>query len=213
MADNYLLVKGKDGLTVKLKLVDLADAEGTFALQTSTMATMLIQNLEQLVVDNIGIVGTGAIPHQMEVNDDGSINVALAEGDLGLAGLAQAITGEKTIDDLLTAISGLKTTIDAIKDTGGIKKIVDTVETRVTGTRIVEQKTEVDADADTQAITFADNIDCIEIYHEAEDWQEFEINGLAIMIPPGGYRVCVGGVPSADVVIPAALDCILWRLE
>ena len=39
MADNYLLVKGENGYTIKVKLKDLAD--GTFALATETTASAL----------------------------------------------------------------------------------------------------------------------------------------------------------------------------
>lgn len=199
MADISTLMKASDGKMIKLKLVDLGD--GTYAIKTETDIAI---EVDSVTATNVTIKDAGLDGHNLVVEDDGSINVRLAEDDAGLTKLAEDITGTKTLADL-------ETKIGSIINTDGIKKITDVVETRIVGTRIVEQKTQDDAD-ESGVIEFEDNIVAVEIYHEEDTWQEFEINGLDIMIPPGGYKVTVGGVPSKEIVIPE-IDCILWRLE
>jgi hypothetical protein len=199
MADISTLMKASDGKMIKLKLVDLGD--GTYAIKTETDIAI---EVDSVTATNVTIKDAGLDGHNLVVEDDGSINVRLAEDDAGLTKLVGDITGTKTLADL-------ETKIGSIINTDGIKKITDVVETRIVGTRIVEQKTQDDAD-ESGVIEFEDNIVAVEIYHEEDTWQEFEINGLDIMIPPGGYKVTVGGVPSKEIVIPE-IDCILWRLE
>jgi len=80
----------------------------------------------------------------------------------------------------------------------------------LSGSKLVEQKTEADAVANV--ITFTDNINAIEIFHENIVWQSFTVNGLVLQVPSGGYRTPIGGTPATTVTIPAGLDCIVGRL-
>ena len=76
--------------------------------------------------------------------------------------------------------------------------------------QLVEQKTEADAVANV--ITFSDDIEAVEIYHDELTWQTFTVNGLTLTVPSGGYRTPIGGVAAATVTIPAGIDCIVGRL-
>lgn len=78
------------------------------------------------------------------------------------------------------------------------------------GNTLVEQKTQ--ADAVENVITFSENINAIEIYHSEDAWQTFIVNGLSLIIPSGGYRTPIAGVPASTVTIPAGINCIVGRL-
>jgi hypothetical protein len=80
----------------------------------------------------------------------------------------------------------------------------------LSGSSLAEQKTQTDAVANV--ITFSANISAIEIYHEEATWQDFIVNGLTLKIPAGGYRTPVAGVASAEVTIPAGVNCLVGRL-
>lgn len=69
------------------------------------------------------------------------------------------------------------------------------------------------AAAESNVLTFSDTIKGVEIYHAEATAQEFEVNGLTITVPPGGWRSPIGGVPSKQVTIPAGVDCIVMRLS
>lgn len=81
----------------------------------------------------------------------------------------------------------------------------------LSGRRLAEQLR--NTAAVSNVLTFADEIDAIEIYHEAATWQTFIVNGLTLTVPAGGYRTLIGGTPAATVTIPASLACIVGRLE
>jgi hypothetical protein len=81
----------------------------------------------------------------------------------------------------------------------------------VIGSRLAQQLRETDAVSNV--LTFAEPITAIEIYHEAAGWQTFTVNGLTLTVPPGGYRTLLGGTPGTTVGIPAAVACIVGRLE
>lgn len=93
------------------------------------------------------------------------------------------------------------------KDEDGTYQIVQGLE----GQRLEEQLRETAAVSGT--LTFADEINAIEIYHEAATWQTFTVNSLTLTVPPGGYRTLVGGTPGMTVGIPAGVACIVGRLE
>lgn len=78
------------------------------------------------------------------------------------------------------------------------------------GSRLEEPKT--NADAVANVITFGEAISAIEIWHGAATNQTFIVNGLPIVVPPGGYSRPIGGTPGPTVTIPAGLVCIVNRL-
>lgn len=80
----------------------------------------------------------------------------------------------------------------------------------ILGNTLAEQKTQADAVANV--ITFSQNINVVEIFHAEETWQNFIVNGLTLVIPSGGYRTPIAGVPGLTVTIPAAVNCIVGRL-
>lgn len=68
------------------------------------------------------------------------------------------------------------------------------------------------ADAVANVLTFPAPIESIEIYHDEATVQTFVVNGLSLPIAAGGWRSPVGGTPSAEVTIPASVDCVVARL-
>lgn len=78
------------------------------------------------------------------------------------------------------------------------------------GSRLEETRT--NADAVSNVISFGATISAIEIWHGAATNQTFIVNGLSIVIPPGGYSRPIGGTPGLTVTIPASLVCIVNRL-
>ncbi len=78
------------------------------------------------------------------------------------------------------------------------------------GSRLEETRT--NTNAVSNVITFDEPITAIEIWHGAATNQTFIVNGISIVIPPGGYSRPIGGVPSPTVTIPASLVCIVNRL-
>ena len=79
------------------------------------------------------------------------------------------------------------------------------------GSKIAEVLTETDAVE--EVLTFSENIESIEIYHNEVTPQNFIVNGITLKIANGGWRSLIGGTPSAEVTIPADVDCIVSRLE
>jgi hypothetical protein len=82
---------------------------------------------------------------------------------------------------------------------------------KVNGSLLAESHL-TEADAVANVLTFSANINAIEIFHEAETRQTFQVNGINIIVPPGYYRTPVGGVAGATVTIPAGVSCIVGRL-
>ena len=68
-------------------------------------------------------------------------------------------------------------------------------------------------DAEDNVLTFSAPIAGVEIYHAEATAQEFEVNGLTLTVPPGGWRSPIGGTESAEVTIPEGVDCIVMRLS
>lgn len=81
---------------------------------------------------------------------------------------------------------------------------------QVSGRSVAETLTEADAVAGV--LTFSAPITAIEVWHDAAQPQEFVVNGLALMIAPGGWRSPVAGTPAATVAIPAGVNVIVSRL-
>ena len=81
---------------------------------------------------------------------------------------------------------------------------------QLTGSTVEEVLTQ--DDAVSNVLTFTAPIFSIEIWHEEEDPQEFGVNGLTLIVAPGGWRSPVGGTPSDEVTIPAGVNCIISRL-
>jgi len=81
---------------------------------------------------------------------------------------------------------------------------------QLTGSTVEEVLTQ--DDAVSNVLTFTAPIFSIEIWHEEEDPQEFGVNGLTLVVAPGGWRSPVGGTPSDEVTIPAGVNCIISRL-
>ena len=69
-----------------------------------------------------------------------------------------------------------------------------------------------EADAVSEVLTFSEDIQAVEIYHNEYEPQEFVVNGITLIVGWGGWRSPVGGIPSAEVTIPADVDCIVSRL-
>lgn len=82
---------------------------------------------------------------------------------------------------------------------------------QLSGSNLAEQFTQADAVANV--ITFAGDINAIEIYHEESTWQTFTVNGIALTIPAGGYRTPIAGTVAKTVTIPAGVNCIVGRLS
>ena len=78
------------------------------------------------------------------------------------------------------------------------------------GNTVTEQLDETDAVLDV--LTFAANIESIEIYHDEATPQDFIVNGLTLTIKPGGWRSPIAGISSDAVTIPAAITCSVTRL-
>lgn len=118
---------------------------------------------------------------------------------------------DPNLDEWLTASANVIQTENGIfiyqKGTNDGRAKVDA---HLTGTILAEQKT--NADAVNNIITFTEDINAIEIYHEEQDWQDFVVNGIPLKIPPGGYRTPIGGTIGKTVTIPANVNCIVGRL-
>lgn len=95
--------------------------------------------------------------------------------------------------------------VKAVDDERGILQVV------ILGSTVEESKTQ--ADAASNVITFAANIDGVEIYHAEDTGQEFVVNGLTLAVPAGGWRALIGGTPGKTVTIPANVDCTVARMS
>ena len=109
-------------------------------------------------------------------------------------------------DNKISTVAGYwKDTAEALQQIQDVGILVT-----LTGSTLAEQLT--NADAIENILTFSENITNIEIYHTEATWQEFEVNGITLTIPPGVYRTPVGGIPGVTVTIPASVSCIVSRL-
>lgn len=131
-----------------------------------------------------------------------------ADGSLYVSGLT---IGDVTVTDVgIDQITpGANNVVAAIDQTtpGTTNKVV----AELSGSKVAEEFTEVDADVNN-VLTFQENIEYIEIYHEEATWQQFVINGITKTVPAGGWRGGIEGTPAKTVTIPAGVNCIVGRL-
>ena len=80
-----------------------------------------------------------------------------------------------------------------------------------TNSKVAEQLDETDADAN-DVLTFEEDIEAIEIYHEEDTLQTFVVNGMDLKLASGGWRSPIGGTPSNEVTIPSDITCTVARL-
>lgn len=155
-----------------------------------------------------------AIYHALVVNKDAGVvlggsaeiqvSAELEEGSLvGLVpGTEVALTAGAVVD--------LAEGVEVGLASGAEVDLVSGASVAIVGNTLTEQKTQADAVANV--ITFSQNINVIEIFHAEATWQNFIVNGLTLVIPSGGYRTPIAGVPGLTVTIPAAVNCIVGRL-
>jgi hypothetical protein len=84
---------------------------------------------------------------------------------------------------------------------------------QLTGSKLVEQHTQADAVGGT--VTFAKNIQFLEIYNtDAVNDGVFNVNGINITVPKGeSFKAAYGGTPRATVTVTGATTYILTRYE
>jgi len=84
--------------------------------------------------------------------------------------------------------------------------------TALTGNKVAEQKTEVDAVGG--ALTFADDIDTIGIFNtDTTNKGIFNVNGIDIHVPPSTpVEYGIAGTPSNIVTVTGATTYIVTRL-
>lgn len=97
------------------------------------------------------------------------------------------------------------------QDTDGLVKSRSVVE--LTGSKVVEQKTQVDAVTGT--VTFSKNIAVLEIYNtDATNQGVFNVNGINITVPAGkSFKASFAGTPRTTVTVSGATSYILTRFE
>lgn len=213
MADTYLNVIGKP-----IKLVDNTD--GTYALKVDTTANI---NVGAVTATDVTIRDNAVPNNKLVVDTDGRIAVKFIDTDGtevepstsdkqdALAALIGEVQATPTANTVLARLNSLEAKID------GIISGTTPATAELTGCKLVEQYTSEDADENGD-IAFASEIYAIDIYHNETGesgetlWQVFNVNGLDIAVPPGGYRVIVGGTPSDTVTIPEGVSCIVGRL-
>ena len=76
---------------------------------------------------------------------------------------------------------------------------------------VEEQLSDDDADVNN-ILTFSEDINAVEIWHNETGLEEFEVNGLSLKIGPGGWRSAIGGTASSEVEIPDGVECTVTRL-
>jgi len=85
--------------------------------------------------------------------------------------------------------------------------------TSFTGQTVEEVLTQADATGSPAVtLTFAADIESIEIYHDEEALQTFVVNGITLHVASGGWRSPMGGTAAAVVTIPEAVNCVVTRL-
>lgn len=80
----------------------------------------------------------------------------------------------------------------------------------IMGQRVAEMLT--NDHAVDNILTFSENLSHVEIWHNEETPQEFEINGITLYIASGGWRSAIGGERDKKASIPATVQCIVARL-
>jgi len=87
------------------------------------------------------------------------------------------------------------------------------VNATLTGSNVVEQKTE--SDAVTGTVTFAEGIQHLEIYNtDATNQGLFNVNGINITVPAAeSFKASYGGTPRNTVTVTGSTSYILTRYE
>ena len=134
-------------------------------------------------------------------NEDGTYSLAVS-GNFDISLDTAAITGE---GEDATTLADVTTTVGEV-----LAALEGALTTKLSGNTVAEQQTQ--ADAESNVLTFSEDITSIEIWHDEDAPQEFTVNGLTLMIAPGGWRSPIGGTPGDTVTIPANVDCIVSRL-
>lgn len=88
-----------------------------------------------------------------------------------------------------------------------------TLDVKLSGSNVVEQKTE--ADAVTGTVTFAKAVSTLEIYNtDAVNNGVFNVNGINITVPAGkSFKASFGGTPQTTVEVTGSTSYILTRYE
>lgn len=81
---------------------------------------------------------------------------------------------------------------------------------RLMYSRVAESHDQTDAVANV--ITFAEDIEAVEIWHGELTPQDFVINGQTIPVAPGGWRSPIDEPYGKTVGIPPGVTCIVSRL-
>jgi hypothetical protein len=83
----------------------------------------------------------------------------------------------------------------------------------LTGSNVMEQKTQADASSGT--VTFSKGIQFLEIYNvDATNQGVFNVNGINITVPAGeSFKASYGGTTSANVSVIGSTSYILTRYE
>jgi hypothetical protein len=86
-------------------------------------------------------------------------------------------------------------------------------EVSLTGSNVVEQKTQ--ADAVTGTVTFAKGIQHLEIYNtDVTNQGVFNVNGINITVPAKeSFKASYGGTPRTTVTVTGSTSYILTRYE
>ncbi|SDO79012.1 hypothetical protein [Halobacillus aidingensis] len=102
-------------------------------------------------------------------------------------------------------LNDLKTLITATND-----RLNQTLDTQLTGSKLQEQKTEVDAASGV--VSFAENIQAIEIYNRDTADGVFTVNNIDITVPADdSFQATVGGTPSNEVSVSGSTSYIIGR--
>ena len=162
------------------------------------------QDVIKSVLDTLGTEITLSALETLLTSLDGkdyATQVTLAA--LNTAFGAEDFSSEITLASVLTKLTELDNKVDAISN-------ADNMNVTQVGNTVSEQLNETDAVL--EVLTFSANIENIEIYHDEASPQDFIINGLTLKVASGGWRSPIGGTPSAEVTIPAAITCTITRL-
>lgn len=148
-------------------------------------------------------------------------NYLLVKGENGymvklkLVDLGDGTFGLKAVTDVSLELDSVTIQNVALRDgeNPDNKMAVDedgTIFAKLTGSTVEEALK--DSDAVANVLTFSENIQSVEIWHDEATPQDFIVNGITIPVGPGGWRSPIGGTPDAEVTIPAGVTCIVKRL-
>lgn len=101
----------------------------------------------------------------------------------------------------------------AMAEDSSTGKPMPKVAATLTGSNVVEQKTQVDAVAGT--VTFSEGVQHLEIYNtDTVNQGVFNVNGINITVPVGeSFKASYGGTPRTTVTVTGSTSYILTRYE